>query len=111
LVGVGHFFASDQRSHRLVLLTDGIEDSAVARFDRALKIDVGHLLTSLQEGSAVPNLAGTDIFLAGASARTAVQLREIERFWSAYFNLTGGHLNPAHYGAVLTGWPAAPGRP
>lgn len=106
LVGVGQFFkASNHTSKRLVLLSDALEDAGPVRFSKFTEADEpSALIERLRQHGALPDLAGVDVYVAGASAPTSSLYRTVQRFWLDLFAATGARLSPEHYGPVLIGW-------
>lgn len=99
------YFSTDARArHRLVLLTDALEDSQEAKFERGLSGSAAsRLLSSRRRAHGLPHLAGVEVFVGGASAPTGEIARAVRQFWLAYFAATGARLSAEHYGPVLLG--------
>lgn len=87
-------FATDARRPALVFLSDMIEDSPQYDFEqRSSGEGLAHRVADEQSAaSRLPDLGGVRIYVAGISAASAAQAREIESFWQAYFGATGGRV-------------------
>jgi hypothetical protein len=96
-------FQRDSRRHILLLLSDMIEDSESADLLNADISDVfiRHLIESRKKARQLPELPGTIVYVAGASAPNAHKMYEIERFWSEYVRATGAEMSPSNYGPAL----------
>lgn len=95
------FDSATQPTRVLILLSDMLEDSTVAKFAAEGGLDAGKLIAARSRQDAVPNLSGVDVFVVGASARTSERLRTVERFWFEYFRACRANLEPSHYGSAL----------
>lgn len=97
-------FASEQRPTKfLILVSDMIEDSDVANFERARLDDsfiVGEIARQRDAG-ILPDLSGVRVFAAGASAETMQRAAAVERFWREYFASTGASMGPGDYSRAL----------
>lgn len=103
-VAAGRVFGSDpDRSTRwLLLLSDMVEDSPELRFGRT-EIDrarIDRIIADREEAGLLPDLSGTQVFVAGATAATAEKLAEIQRFWEAYFAELGASVEDYQRSAV-----------
>lgn len=91
--------AASQRRKRLMILSDMIEDSGLAKFDAVAPRNASSLIARRRRDRALPDFAGTEVVVVGASAPNSAMLREIERFWREFFLATHGRLT--NYAAVL----------
>jgi hypothetical protein len=100
-----HFLVADARPRRrLIILSDMLEDSEIARFDKGLTArQAAQLLETRRRNGALPRLNDTDVFVVGAAASSDVLRRDVQRFWTSYFEAAGARLKPEHYGPVLFG--------
>jgi hypothetical protein len=90
----------------LVVFSDMEEDSERANFLREdlspQRIEM--LLQKEQKDAHLPDLHGVETWVAGATqdrSLGASKIREIEKFWSAYFARAGAHLTSDRYGPAL----------
>lgn len=89
---------------RLVIFSDMLEDSGVARFDRGLdRRRAERIIADRRTAPACSALTGTEVYVIGAAAPSPALMREVERFWAAYFAAVGAVLKPEQYGPVLFG--------
>lgn len=97
-------FQGDARQHRvLVLLSDMLEDSDEYRFEQVKITDafIKQVIDSRQKRGRIPDLGGATVYVAGASARTAAKVQEVQQFWVAYMQAAHARLLPHNYGPAL----------
>lgn len=89
------FGATQARNGRLVLMTDGVQESPLADFSRTLPDAKATeaLLKRAQRNALVPDLQGVSVHMVGAGGR---DYAGTERFWRSYFAKAGATL--ASYG-------------
>lgn len=82
--------------HRLVLFTDGIEDSDENGL--RLKFDLPDfwrthtplgIVSSLRRQQRIPDLQGSHVYLIGAATRTPEEFHQDQRFWREFFLASG----------------------
>lgn len=100
---------SKLRPDRLVMLTDGFEQSSRYDFTEGKDLNDSRIDAILkQDENRMPDLSGIDIwFVAAASHQTGIEpnrLRWVERFWCRYFDRAGARLPGNHYAPVLIHW-------
>ena len=83
----------------LVVLSDMLEDSERARFEKQELSDsfVRKLIDRQKTSGALPKLPGVQVFVAGASARTSGKFLEVQRFWTQYLKEAGTAIEPGRY--------------
>jgi hypothetical protein len=96
-------FQHDARRHVLLLLSDMIEDSESVNLLNSDISDgfVRHFIESKKKAHQFPELPGTKVYVAGASAPSTQRMYEIERFWTAYVRATGAEMGYGNYGPTL----------
>lgn len=99
-------FHSDSRQPILVILSDMLEDSEVAGFERhPASVRLARQLVGQRKAHhSLPDLGGAEVYVAGASASTSSAAHEIERFWVEYIGDVHGHLSSDHYASALIGF-------
>ncbi|WP_194745346.1 hypothetical protein [Thermaurantiacus tibetensis] len=90
-------FGARPRQGLLLLLSDGVEESAIANLDRAAldSAAIGAALARARAEGLLPDLAGVELHIVGAGGR---HYGAVERFWRAYAEATGARL--AGYGRL-----------
>jgi hypothetical protein len=87
----------------LVLATDGLEDSAIARFENTPLTDP--VINRLVENERTPDLrrqlTGVSAYVVAAGAPSDEKSSEVERFWLTYFQQMGARLPPERYAGRL----------
>lgn len=85
------FRSAPDANHRLVLLTDAVEDSAVINLDqdRVGPEEVQAGLQRAREEGLIPDLSGVEISIIGAGGR---DFSGVESFWRAFAPATHGNL-------------------
>lgn len=99
----------DRGSRWVVLLSDMMEDSEEARFDR-LTLDARQIRQIIERRKArrlLPDLRGALVFVAGASAPDSRKYREIQDFWLAYFQSIKAVCSPGMYGRTVPRFPVS----
>jgi hypothetical protein len=97
--------ADPRPHHTLVILSDMLEDSDVARFESGLTPrQASKLVETRRNDRNLPNLTATEVQVVGAAAPSGALTREVQRFWMSYLEASGATLKPEHYGPVLFGY-------
>lgn len=94
------FDADKHRKIRwLVFLSDMLEDSDVARFQRQkLTSAVINKIIEQRKGlGLLPDLRGVQVFVAGARAQTSSKFSEVQTFWQEYLQATGAVMERGNY--------------
>lgn len=90
---------------KLIIFSDMEEYDGTYNFVRD-KLNEARIRTIIEQeknGSRkIPDLAGVDVFVAGASSKDSERYFNIRRFWQDYFREAGATLSDEHYGATLT---------
>lgn len=96
-------FHSERRRKILVILSDMVEDSGVANFDRRFLSleEIRGIIEHQRAAGTLPDLAGVRIYVAGALASPPERSAAIKRFWTEYFAAAGAILGNGNYGRVL----------
>ena len=102
---VAPLIEADQRKHVLVILSDMLEDSSAADFERQLPTDAStkRLIERQEKDHTIPNLAGVAVCVAGAVASPPERAAAVERFWRSYLEKAGATIAPGSYARTLTG--------
>lgn len=102
---IAPLFQDLRRQRLLIVLSDMIEDSAMANFGvmRLSPEAVERQLKDLHTKQLIPVLKGVEIYVAGATASPPERASNIERFWRRYFEDAGANMAPGAYGRTLTG--------
>jgi hypothetical protein len=100
------FTGETSRSHhRLILLSDMVEDSPAAGTQRALNFatmtldqaTIKKIIDSHKAAGMFPNLNGARVYVAGAKASSTEKFVQIEKFWREYFKSAGAVSEPGMY--------------
>jgi len=94
--------AGDDQRKILIILSDMIEDSGTANFDRTPP-NASYTQKEIERQrniGTLPDLAAVRIYVAGAHASTPEAMSAIHNFWDAYFTAAGGEL--VRYERVLS---------
>lgn len=102
---VAPLIEADQRRHVLVILSDMLEDSTAADFERQPPTDVStkRLIERQQKTHTIPSLGGVAVCVAGVVASPPERAAAVERFWRSYFEKTGATIGPGGYARTLSG--------
>ncbi|MES0446212.1 MAG: hypothetical protein ABUJ92_06675 [Desulfobacterales bacterium] len=97
------FHDEKKRDKILVLLSDMIQDSKEYNFERSklTKSYINKVVNYRQKNNLIPNLTGTKVYVAGASAADTNKYRSIENFWTIYFKKCGADFSHHRYGHTL----------
>ncbi len=98
------FEGEPRRRKLLIVLSDMVEDSEIANFERSV-VSQGFIEKELKRQSSagiLPRLQGVSICVGGALASPPEKAAALERFWSEYFKASGAVLRSGHYARVLT---------
>lgn len=100
------FEVEDREQNVLVVMSDMIEDSEEysfmqSRFDQE-RIDA--ILARERQAGRLPNLRGTQVYVAGAGGVSRDHFHDLRRFWIAYFTAAGATLAEENYGTALIGF-------
>jgi uncharacterized Rossmann fold enzyme len=102
----------DAEHRYLVIFSDMVEESDHLRFRKDVLTPRGMraFIARERRDRRLPNLARTEVYVVGAGASVASNMkpetvRKIEEFWLEYFLATGADLPPARYGATLIRFP------
>ncbi len=100
-------FDSDGRRGILVLLSDMLEDSQVANFERHQFTDefIQSEIDRQRSAGTLPSLSGVSVYVVGAVSSPASRAAAVERFWRAYFDAAGTVIGKGHYARVLVSFP------
>ena len=103
LAALNPVFANARRQQRqveLLLLTDGLEDSSVARFDtmRWNASDAGRLMKKVREQQLLVEIRG-NVYVIGGGGSTIALTQGAQQFWTEYFRASGATL--VQYGRTL----------
>lgn len=79
---------------RLLLLSDMIEESPLANFERekVTPAVTERVLGQLRQRNLLPALAGVKVHVVGASGRSAEHMAQVKAFWLAFFAATGAQV-------------------
>lgn len=94
------FEADKNRKERwLVLLSDMLEDSDEARFEKRKLTPavVKKIIESRKTRGLLPDLRGVRVYVAGARAPTSSKFSEAQTFWQEYVKETGAIMQRGHY--------------
>jgi hypothetical protein len=99
-----------ERQKILVILSDMIEDSKEYNFDRDKITDeyINSVISHRQKNNLMPNLTGTKVYVAGASADDSNKFRAVQKFWAHYFTESGADFSPHRYGHSLINFEKGP---
>jgi hypothetical protein len=91
-------FGSDPRRRRIIVLSDGIEDSHFARFALSPVAEAWteSEIAQRRRGGELPDLSGDTVIVVGA-----VERRDVQAFWTKYVSASGGVLRAQDYGPAL----------
>ncbi len=97
-------FAADERRAVLVLLSDMVEESESLNMTRnSFKgVPADTALARMEEIGLVPDLAGVEVFIAGAMPGGNKDAVKVSEFWQLYFDAAGAHLGNGHYARHLS---------
>ncbi|MGH8498139.1 MAG: hypothetical protein ACRERV_04935 [Methylococcales bacterium] len=90
---------------KLIVLSDMEEYDGAYNFvkDKLGEERVRRIIEQEKTGSRnIPDLAGVNVFVAGAPSKDSDRFFNIRRFWQAYFRETGATLPDENYGATLS---------
>lgn len=89
------------RRRVLVLLSDMLHASEGLNLETARVTEgfIGQTISRLKDRGDIPDLKGVSIYVAGATARTDDEFRQIRRFWERVFHESGADLRS--YGRTL----------
>jgi hypothetical protein len=79
---------------QLLVLSDMIEESPVANFERE-KVTPAlteRVLGQLRQRKLLPTLAGVQVHVVGAAGRSAEHMAQVKAFWLAFFAATGAQV-------------------
>lgn len=100
----GQIFASEPRPHKvLIVLSDMVEDSREAHFDK-MRLDdtaIAKEIALQQREHVMPNLRGVHVYVAGALGEPMQRSADVERFWKRYFHQAGAQLDPGDYSRAV----------
>jgi hypothetical protein len=91
----------------LVVFSDGVEDSEIAKFDKQLPTEAltNSILQKLSSGGRLPDLSGVKVFFIGAAPNSLRIVKSadedyiaVKKFWLQYFQKTGASLEEKNYG-------------
>ena len=104
LVLAEKIFAGDRRRRVLILLSDMLEDSEEYNFERIHVTEefARQVIEDNRRPGQLPDLGGATVYVAGASARSASKVHEVQRFWLEYSKAANARLIPQNYGPALT---------
>jgi len=98
-------FQSEVRKRKiLVILSDMLEDSGVANFDRGRLSNetIREVIEHQQSIGTLPDLRDVKVYVAGAVASPPERAGSVKRFWLEYFAATGASMDRGQYARVLT---------
>ena len=97
------FHDEKKREKILVILSDMIQDSKEYNFERSKVTNsyINKVVNYRQKNSLIPDLSGTKVYVAGASAADSNKYRSIENFWTQYFKKCGADFSHHRYGHTL----------
>ena len=84
------FGSQPERGDRLILLSDGVEESSIIQLDEGA--DAGQIQAAvdrLREVGTLPNLEHTELSVVGAGG---ANYGDVEAFWRAYASASGARL-------------------
>jgi hypothetical protein len=91
----------------LVVFSDGVEDSEIAKFDKDLPTEASTntLLQKLAGSGRLPDLTGVKVFFIGAAPNSLRIVKSadedyiaVKKFWLQYFQKVGASLEEKNYG-------------
>lgn len=97
------FHSEKKREKILVILSDMIQDSKEYNFERTKVTNsfINQVVSYRQKNNLIPDLTGTKVYVAGASAANSGKYRSIEKFWTQYFKKSGADFSHHRYGHTL----------
>jgi hypothetical protein len=97
------FHDEKERQKILVFLSDMIQDSKEYNFERSKVTNsyINKIVSYRQKNNLIPDLTGTKVYVAGASATDSGKYRSIENFWTKYFKKCGADFSHHRYGHTL----------
>lgn len=100
---IAKHFANHDGPRRLVLATDGLEDSDVAKFETLRLTDsaIARLVAAERTAALRAQLKGVSVSVVAAGTASDQKSSEVERFWLHYFKEMGADLPPARYAGTL----------
>lgn len=96
-------FKGDRRQGTLILLSDMLEDSGTYNFEKQHFTDAfrEQVIADAARGGRLPDLAGAEVYVAGASAQDTGRACDVQKFWLAYVKAANGKLSRENYGPAL----------
>lgn len=97
------FHDEKKREKILVILSDMVQDSKEYNFERSRITNsyINKVVRYRAKNNLIPNLTGTTVYVAGASAADSNKYRSIENFWTQYFKKCGADFSHHRYGHTL----------
>ena len=98
-------FRTEKRDKYLIIVSDMVEDSDIANFDRQLPAPgfAPREVERQRSNGILPDLAGVSVYVAGALASPPGKAAAIEKFWTDYLTGTGAVVRV--YSRVLPSFP------
>lgn len=96
-------FHAERRRKVLVILSDMLEDSGVANFDRGRLPPeiVQSVIDDQRSKGTLPELTGVNVYVAGAVASPPERSAAVQRFWIEYFEAAGATIDKGKYARIL----------
>lgn len=96
-----------KRRPQIIILSDMLEYSHIANFEKSSvgAKEADRLIERQKKQGLLPNLHGSEVFVAGAKAPKSDKFAEVQAFWLRYFKEAGAVCEAGMYGRPALSFP------